>query len=241
MLDHKQKNEILAKAQHWFRDVLARNHIKNTAKLTKPAAFNINPFLVTYLAHFLTGNASPESIAKALIYPRVLGQSITTSFGQNLQRFTSDVLDSFGSAVSGIDIEFIDKLDGRKKYCQLKAGPNTINSDDVVSIHNHFKAIRNLARTNNLSLELNDLIVGVMYGERAQLSGHYKAIENSYHYPVIVGADFWQRLTGQDTFYHELIQAFAEVANEADSSKLLQETIEQLASSEEVQKLSSFT
>ncbi|MEI3611152.1 PmeII family type II restriction endonuclease [Pseudogracilibacillus sp. SO30301A] len=60
-----------------------------------------------------------------------------------------------------MDIEFIDKLDGRKKYCQIKADPNTINHDDVTTIKNHFNGIRNLARTNNLQIGLNDLIVGV--------------------------------------------------------------------------------
>ena len=33
---------------------------------------------------------------------------------------------SFGSMVSGIDIEFDDALDGRHKYCQVKLGSNTI-------------------------------------------------------------------------------------------------------------------
>jgi hypothetical protein len=28
--------------------------------------------------------------------------------------------------VAGIDIEFIDAIDGRRKYCQAKLGPNTI-------------------------------------------------------------------------------------------------------------------
>ncbi len=54
----------------------AINHIKNTQKLEKPSEFNINPFLVC-LENFLCGDAKPESIAKALIYPRVLGTSIT--------------------------------------------------------------------------------------------------------------------------------------------------------------------
>lgn len=75
-----------------------------------------------YLANFLTGNSSPKSIAKALIYPRILGTSITTSFGTNIQKFTNDVLDAFGSTTPGIDIEFIDRIDGHKKYCQMKSG-----------------------------------------------------------------------------------------------------------------------
>jgi len=90
------KAEILDKAKDWFRDSIAQNHIKNTEKLVNPKQFNINPFLAVYLANFLTGNSSPESIAKVLLLPRVLGTSITTSFGQNIQSFTNDVLDAFG-------------------------------------------------------------------------------------------------------------------------------------------------
>jgi hypothetical protein len=221
--------------------VLAQNHIKNTQKLSNPNEFNINPFLVTYLANFLTGNASPESIARALIYPRVLGSSITTSFGQNLQRFVNDVLGAFGSTTSGIDIEFTSQLDRQKKYCQLKAGPNTINKDDVETINSHFRTIRNLAKTNNLQIRPNDLIVGVLYGQQDQLSGHYKAIESKHFYPVKVGANFWHELTGDEDFYFELINAFATVANEADSTKLLEQTVKALAQSDEIKILSSKT
>ena len=228
---------MLNEAKRWFKEILVQNHIRNTVKLANPDAFNINPFLVTYLAHFLTGNASAESIARALIYPRVLGQSITTSFGQNLQKFTSDVLGSFGSTTAGIDIEFEDQVDGGKKYCQLKAGPNTINKDDVETIHRHFHAIRNLARTNSLKIGLNDLVVGVLYGESDELSQHYKNISTIHHYPVLVGADFWHRLTGNKDFYFVLIRAFTEVAKEANSEKLLEATIKKLADSDFVQKL----
>jgi Type II restriction endonuclease EcoO109I len=236
-----QQHEILEKAKDWFRDVLAKNHIQNTQKLSNPKAFNINPFLVTYLANFLTGNASAESIARALIYPRVLGQSITTSFGQNLQKFTGDVLGAFGSTTAGIDIEFVDHLDGQKKYCQLKAGPNTINKDDVATVQHHFTAIRNLARTNNLRIGVNDLVVGVLYGEPEQLSAHYKKIESLHHHPVIIGRDFWNRLTGNPDFYFALIRSFTEVAKDADSSLLLEETIKKLAASEAIQKIASMS
>jgi hypothetical protein len=110
--------EILDKAKEWFRNIIAVNHIANTRKLKKSSEFNINPFLAIYLANFLTGNSSAKSIAKALIYPRILGTSITTSFGTNIQKFTNDVLDAFGSTTPGIDIEFVDRIDGHKKYCQ---------------------------------------------------------------------------------------------------------------------------
>ena len=151
-MEAQQKAEILQSAKNWFRDSIATNHKRNTEKLGDPKEFNINPFLVNYLANFLTGDNSPESIAKALIYPRMLGTSITTTLGTSMQRFTSDVLGGFGSMITGIDIEFEDQLDGRKKYCQLKSGPNTINKDDVETISGHFTAAKNLARTNNLNI-----------------------------------------------------------------------------------------
>ena len=67
-----------------------------------------------------------------------------------MQTFISSVLESYGSLVPGIDLEFIDGLDGRKKYCQAKLGPNTLNKDDITTIHNHFRNARNLGKTNNL-------------------------------------------------------------------------------------------
>ena len=100
-------------------------------------------FLYKYLAKFLTGNDDAESIAKALIYPRILGSSITTSFGMQVQKQITTLFPGFGSTTSGIDIEFVDAIDGRKKYCQLKAGPNTINKDDIKTVVDHFKSIRN--------------------------------------------------------------------------------------------------
>ena len=80
----ENKDAILTKAKTWFRETIVLNHADNSQKLVDPKHFNINPFLTIYLANFLTGNSSPKSIAKALIYPRVLGNSITTSFGQNM-------------------------------------------------------------------------------------------------------------------------------------------------------------
>lgn len=231
------KDLILIKAKQWFRDSIATAHVANTQKLADPKKFHINPFLVRYLANFLTGNNSPESIAKALIYPRVLGTSITTSFGNSLQRFASDVLEGYGSLVSGIDIEFTDYLDGRRKYCQLKAGPNTINKDDVETISGHFTSAKNLARTNNLTLSYGDLIVGVLYGLPNDLSGHYKRLTRDYDYPVFVGQAFWHRLTGDNGFYDDLIFQFSEVAMEIDGSDIIQETIQTLAQSPEIQAI----
>lgn len=238
MQENINQQELLDKAKKWFKETIAKNHSSNTQKLTDPCEFKINPFLVSYLANFLTGKIDPISIAKALIYPRVLGTSITTSFGTNTQKFTSEVLGSIGSTTPGIDIEFIDQVDGHKKYCQLKAGPITINRDDIKTIDNHFVGIKNLSRTNNLKISTEDMIIGILYGEEQELGAHYKDLKNKYHYNVYIGKGFWHRLTGDEDFYYKLIRALAEIASEFDGSHLLEETIEKLANSDVIQNLS---
>lgn len=236
-MNNIEKENILVGAKDWFKDIIVKNHIKNTKKLASLKEFNVNPFLIKYLANFAFGIADTKSIASALILPRVLSSSINTSFGQNLQKFTSNVLGAYASATKGIDIEFKDSLDGRKKYCQVKIGPNTINADDVQTIDGHFKTIRSKARLDALDIGLNDLVVGVLYGETSELSGHYKSITKDYHYPVFCGNDFWHRLTGDESFYLELANAFADVASDVDCKKLLEDTIEILASDPEIIKM----
>lgn len=228
-MDNKEKQEILARAKTFFATHIAGAHAKNTEKCARLKAFKINPFTVHYLAAFAFGDESAESLAKALVYPRVLGTSISTTFGMRSQTFCHEVLSGYASVVSGIDIEFDDTLDGRRKYCQVKAGPQTINKDDVATIDTHFTAIKNLARQNHLSTlnPLTDCIVGVLYGTHDDISANYKAIEKNY--PVIVGADFWLRLTGDSNFYYDLIAAFAECADNYKQTDLLDKTIEALA------------
>lgn len=234
----QERQQILESVKTWFRDVILPNHIRNTKKLTNPNEFDINPFLTPYLAGFLTGELTTHSVAKALLYPRVLGTSITTSFGQNMQKFISDVLsNSYGSMVAGIDIEFIDAIDGRKKYCQAKLGPNTINKDDVETIHNHFRAARNLGRTNNVPVQHEDLVVGILYGEPGQESNHYQKLRDEHDYPLYIGKEFWHRLTSAPDFYSELKVAISEVAAEAEADEIIDSVADELAKSDVVKKL----
>lgn len=226
-MDTNERQEILNKAKIFFRDTVVANHANKLMSLSKLSTYNYNPFLIKYLAKFFTGKVDAESMAKVLLYPRVLGTSISTSFGQNIQKFISTVLEKYGSSTSGIDIEFVDNKDGRRKYCQLKSGPQTINKDDVETITRHFGAIRSLARTNNLQIGMNDLVVGVLYGSKADLSQFYMTLDQDYE--VIVGQDFWERLTGDKHFYKDLIDAFGEVAENVGGHIKVNETLARLA------------
>lgn len=230
IMTEEQKNQIVESGKQYFRDIIIPNHLKGLEKLSLEK-FKINPFLVNYLAAFLCGNTESESLAKALVYPRILGTSINTSFGQNIQIFISSLAQIAGcaSGIDGIDIEFDDAIDGRKKYCQCKAGPQTINKDDIATILGHFKHLHNKARLDRLSIQIDDMIVGVLYGEDDELSAHYKIINS--HYPVYCGAEFWEHLTGDKQFYHRLAKAFGEVVEEdnIDGSQLILDKISDIA------------
>ena len=228
-MDIQQELEIIEKAKEFFKERIVSNHLENTKKLKDLKEFNINPFTHKYLAQFAFGNDDPESMAKAILYPRILGTSISTTLGGQLQYFCNEVLSSFASTTSGIDIEYTDCQDERHKYCQIKSGPTTINKDDVVTIKNHFIAIKNLARTNRLTdfNPLFDCVVGVLYGDERSLSSSYREIAKEY--TVLAGRDFWEHLTGDPNFYDRLIEAFADVAIEIDCSKVIEEIIEELA------------
>lgn len=225
-----QKKAIIESGKDFFRTIIIPSHIKNLNGL-KLKDFNINPFLINYLAAFLCGNTEPQSLAKALVYPRVLATSINTTFGSSIQVFISSIqqIISSGSAIPGIDIEFEDAIDKRKKYCQCKAGPQTINRDDVDTILGHFRQFKGIARQNKLHVSDDDLIVGVLYGDPIKLSANYKTIATTY--PVYCGSDFWEHLTGDGQFYHRLAKAFGEVVEEdnIDGSQLILNKIDEIA------------
>jgi len=227
-MDSVKKEEILDKAKLWMREHIVVPHIKNTQKLSSLDEIKINPFLWPYLANYYCGDSSYRSLATVAVLPRVLGTSITTSFGTQMQTFISTVLDSsLGSAIPGIDIEFIDSIDGRKKYCQLKSGPQALNKDDIETISHHFRNLMNLARTNHLPMQANDMVFGLLYGEEKELNSFVLKLAEDFE--VYIGEEFWYRLTGDKDFYHDLAMAMAEVAETVDSKSLVNDTIDKLA------------
>ena len=225
-MDASKWSESIEKAKVFFKNEIAAVHLKNVAKSGSLKQYKVNPLLKDYLAYFLRGDNSAKSIAEALILPRVLGASINTSFGSSSQRMITEIFEGLGSTTSGIDIEFVDAIDGRKKYCQVKAGPSTINHDDVKTIKDHFKMAKNLARQNKLSIGFDDFIVGVLYGKTSELNTNYTSIRREY--PVLVGQEFWHHLTGKPDYYQDLIQAFGEVAQAVDGREVLEAAIAQL-------------
>jgi hypothetical protein len=190
------------------------------------------------LSKVLEDDFTPIGIAKALYYPRVLGTSINTSFGTRIQNMFVELELANGSLIKGMDIEFIDKIDGRKKWCQLKSGPNTINSEDVNPLLKKFYKVANLAKTNGIHLSNTDLMVGVLYGEESQLSQHYRKIDQTH--PVIIGREFWHRVTGFPNFYNKLVKELDSLILEINNQDFFEEGYLALAKEVEASDLFDF-
>lgn len=235
-----EEKELLSIVTEYFKTSIFDNHKINVLKHhTKLKSYKINPILVKYLSKILEDDFTPIGIAKALYFPRVLGTSINTSFGTRIQNMFVELNLASGSLIKGMDIEFVDKIDGRKKWCQLKSGPNTINSEDVQPLLKKFKTVTNLARTNNIQMNNSDLILGVLYGDESQLSQHYKKINEEY--PVIAGPEFWHRITGHTSFYEKLTQNLDDLILSLDCENFFEEGYMALAKEIETSDLFDFS
>lgn len=224
------QRQLIQSIVEYFEVYIFKNHIEASLnENAKLRSYNINPIVVKYLSKVLEGNYSPEGVAKALFYPRVLGTSINTSFGTRIQRMFVELGIANGSLIPGMDIEFMDKVGKRNTWCQIKAGPNTINSEDVNPLIKKFTDTIKLARTNNAlkGISNSDFIVGVLYGDPRELSMHYKKIDKQH--PVIVGKDFWHRLTGFPNFYSGLVVQLHKSIDNIDTQNLIVEGYRKLA------------
>ena len=240
-MEIKTQNDILAEIVEYFKVYIFENHITASINThSKLKSYNINPIIVKYLSKVLENNYTAIGVAKALFYPRVLGTSINTSFGARIQNMFVDLKIAEGSLIKGMDIEFIDKIDNRRKWCQLKSGPNTINSEDVKPLIKKFTDTINLARTNKAFKNINntDFMVGVLYGEVDELSMHYKVIDKTH--PVIIGKEFWHRVTGFPDFYDGLVQNLQLLIENIDTQDLINLGVEKLSKEIESSQLFDF-
>lgn len=235
------QQELTRRIVEYFEEYIFKTHIKlSLNRNSKLSSYNINPIVVKYLSKVLEGGYNPLGVAKALYYPRVLGTSINTIFGTRIQKMFVELDIASGSLIPGMDIEFIDKIDNRKKWCQLKSGPNTINSEDVRPLILKFTKTINLARTNYAfnGVSNSDFIVGVLYGTESELSMHYKVIDKIH--PVFVGEDFWFRVTGFPDFYVGLVSELHKSISNIDTSDFITRGCNNLATEIENSALFDF-
>lgn len=217
------EQEVLDNAYDFFFNFFSK--VAQNYSNKKYKSFKVNPFTIQATANAFGSPITVQNLAKAVVYPFALGTSIATSFGTNFQAFMVSTTGGVAraSVVKGMDIEYDDALDNRHKYCQIKAGPTTINKDDIKTIEDHFKGLTNLARTNHLPLDASDKVVGVLYGTHNDLSTMYRTIEHD-GINVFAGEELFYHITG----IHGLYQGLIESARRAAENSEMQESIQKL-------------
>ncbi len=223
----KEENEKkLYLAKKFFAEKLIPAGVAKIKKSKNPATFKkTNPFLSPFQAKLMFGNTSDRSVNQAHIHLRV-GSSLATIYGGKIQELCLEVFGATGSG-NGFDIEFTDATDGRTKYCQLKAGPVTLSPSAPDAITKRFFDFIKSHGKNMEYIPNSDCVVGVTFGDYSMLSSHYKKIEN-FGFPVIVGEEFWRRITGEKMFYARLVEVFAEVVNETSFDGVISSAVDEL-------------
>jgi hypothetical protein len=223
--NQKRNRKILNEAEMFFKEKIFKKHIQNIQKCETLKEFKVNPFTHKYLAGLVGRRNSKISLAKALILPRCLGTSISTSLGSKFQKFIVKHLRAEGSGDPSLDFDFTDKKDRKRKSCQLKAGPNTLNAPDVKQLHYEFSKIKRRKKGNFGS---SNIVAGVAYGTSDELSHNYRKLD-ALGIPIYVGKEFWYRITGDKRFYEKLIKRFDKASQNLNVKKALNRAIKVLS------------
>ena len=209
------KSDLIRAFTRWYEQDFLERQLETIDRAANIEEHNSNPFIAAYAAKAISGGLAPFDQARALVIQRAFGTGMHTSFGTQIQKAIITIVPTAsGSVIQGMDIEFQEPATGIMRYCQVKAGPYTVNKDTSEKIVDKFDKALNLAKTNGVRITNDQLIVGVLYGTQDQLSTFYKEIEKRYS--VFAGKNFWQRLTGHEAFYEELITSFRTVSDQSE-------------------------
>lgn len=133
-MTEQQKQAIIESGKQYFRSIIIPNHLKNLNKLHL-SSFDINPFLINYLAAFIKEDSQIIGLAKALVYPYIYDKVIDASSEQNVQSLVSLLQEVTGGASNfdGIDFEFVDAVDVlvelNKSYSMISSTVNLADED----------------------------------------------------------------------------------------------------------------
>lgn len=224
-MTEQQKQAIIESGKQYFRSLIIPDRLENLDEISLDS-LGLEAYFFNYLSTFIKEDSQFVELAKALVYPCIFDMVFETCDTHDAEPFVSQLQGIIGGAsdFDGIDFEFIDTVDGRHKYCLLKAGVESVDVDDLVTIFSHFKPV---VSQPGLDLHFEDLLVGVLFGREEDLCDFYMIIDSQY--PVLCGKKFWKHLTGDSRFYARLHKAMVEVLDEEELEvrELIQAKIEQ--------------
>lgn len=226
-MTEQQKQEIFDYGKEYFRRTIIPNH-KSKFETLGLNDFKIDFSIIKYLAGSHCKTAETQHLlAMALVYPKVIETSIKTCFEQNNQSFISQLSQIIGetSEINGIDFEYVDAIDGRRKYCLCKS---IIDEEkDLVEILCDCKKAMHAIDDEDWMNAIDDIVVVVPFGKKEELPEAYNTIATTY--TVLCGAEFWEHLTGYSDFYNRMLAGFCLVLDEEQICRdLVEEVIDNL-------------
>jgi len=175
--------EQTTRIEELFDDFINKRY-KNLRELSLEK-LSINPFLARLVAR------SPMDLAAFLVQQN-FNRSSVTSMGTLLQNIAKEVGTKYRpSSTPGADLEFVDVHLKRHVLMQMKAGPNTLNSDTKNEIKTKLNNAERKLRFDGLE---NDWVVskelGMAYGKLQERSGHVVDLGNQGFYVDKIGRYF---------------------------------------------------
>jgi len=231
LMKKTQKEAIIECGREFFKKTIKLDHIKSIEDL-RLKDFKLKPTVVNCITSYTLGRNTPKSVARALIHSVILETYANKISKKKVQRFVSKIAEITcnTSNYEGIDMEFIDAIDGRKKYCQVLPSSKKVNMNDNWRAAANFRNItRQYEYIDDWPFEYEDLIVGTLYGEYDNSIVEHRLLQNSDC--SYFGADFWEHLTGDKTFYYKLTKTFSEVLDDEDidGAELIREKITEIS------------
>ena len=210
-------------------DQFIQRRYKNLKELSIEK-LSINPFLARLVSR------SPVDLAAFLVQQH-FNRSSVTSMGSLLQNIAKEIGTKYRpSSTPGADLEFVDEHLKRHVLMQMKAGPNTLNSDTKNEIKTRLNSAERKLRLDGLQ---RDWVVskelGMAYGNLQERSGHVIDLGNQGFDVDKIGRHFWEAMTDSEDTYREVFKISEDIAfkyerTEGQSlSNLIEETTKSIS------------
>ena len=201
-----EKRLLIDKITEYVQDNISKFHNARIQKLSslklKKLLQKKNPYLFK-AKNCLTAQDLVENIARSF-----MSSAEETMFGdwlEGLAIFANNIVfNGRKSTTQGIDLEF-DK-DNTRYIVSIKSGPNWGNSSQIKKMIEDFNAAKRTLHTSGSTMPVV-FINGCCYGKK----GHIYKNGDYYKY---CGQDFWTLISGEETFYLDIIKPLGTKAKE---------------------------
>lgn len=202
------KDELLNRVEKFISETIDDFHKRRLEKLKN---LNLNTVLIRKNPYLYKAKGLEKAfdIVESIVSHYIASQE-ETIFGEWLESLAIFVCGlSFGgvkSSTQGIDLEF--EREGFRYFVSIKSGPNWGNSSQIRAMVRDFESIRR--RLTQKELNRSVFVEGCCYGRCG--------IRNKGIYYKYCGKDFWELISGIESFYIDIVEPIGYKAREKNQT-----------------------